>query len=254
MQTKRASAVLIFSVLIISLTLLLAVPNAYQVVHAATTWSVTVERWDSPNSLTAPTNAPTQSLLVDDIGDPANATIQAVSGYGGFYQQNKAQTAYANYTGVPVSYFASIIGINANYAIIVKGVGSNEFDYNLIMNNQADVNNTWDSNAVENAPPQNNVCVILAYLANGESIDTYLGDTEALRTLSVNPIQGQPGLAILGAGGKTAYEVDIIYQGTGTPFGTQPSDAHFFADSDSHADNFAIPVADTVTDGKRQLA
>ena len=65
------------------LAFLLLAMFAIQPAYATTTWSVTVERWDTPNSLTAPTNSPTQNILVDDIGDSANSSIQAVSGYGG---------------------------------------------------------------------------------------------------------------------------------------------------------------------------
>lgn len=154
MATKQTPFLLVLVTVIVSACLIFAMFSCLQPAYATTAWSVTVKRWDTPNSLTTPTNSPTQTLLVDDIGDLANSSLQVVSGYGGFYQQNRNQTAYANFTGVPVSYFASLIGINTNYEVIIRGVGSNEFDYNIIMNNQADANSTWDSNQTEYAPPK----------------------------------------------------------------------------------------------------
>ena len=113
---KKALASCAFLFLFMSALVIFAALSTLQFAHA-TAYPISVYRYDNPNSLTNPTN-PTQTVSISDIQTLSSAYI---TGWGGFYQTNKSSTAYAQYTGLPLSYLCNLIGINSNYEVNLTG-------------------------------------------------------------------------------------------------------------------------------------
>ena len=208
-KRKKALASCAFLFLFMSALVIFAALSTLQFAHA-TAYPISVYRYDNPNSLTNPTN-PTQTVSISDIQTLSSAYI---TGWGGFYQTNKGSTAYAQYTGLPLSYLCSLIGINSNYEVNVTGnAGSAVWSYGFVMTNTAD-QTTYGQTGTAYSPPQSDVNMILAM--SGGTLSSSNGDFP--RLLSVNQTGNLP-LAINGGGVKGITTIKVIYLGSGSTIG-----------------------------------